>query len=232
MGSTRLPGKVMMDLAGEPMLARVVNRTRRARSISKLVVATTTQSSDDAIENLCRSQGWFCFRGSTDDVLDRYYQAALAHDAAVVVRITSDCPLMDPTVVDRVVEEFQGRQPGVDYASNAFPTRSYPRGLDTEVMSFDALRRAWVDDKDAATREHVTPYIQRHPDRFRVHGITCEADHSDLRWTVDTPEDLRFARCVYDHFGDDRFSWVEVINVLEQHPEWSRINQHIRQKTV
>jgi spore coat polysaccharide biosynthesis protein SpsF len=209
-----------------------VNLTRRAESLNELVIATTTETSDDAIEDFCGSRGWFCSRGSRDDVLDRYRQAAQAYNADVIVRITSDCPLIDPTVVDRVVMEFLGRQPGIDYASNVFPTRTYPRGLDTEVMSFDALKRAWTEDRDSATREHVTPYIQRHPDRFRIHSVACETDHSNLRWTVDTPEDFRFAGCVYDHFGNDQFTWCEVLSVLEQHPEWSSINRHVRQKTV
>ena len=232
MGSTRLPGKVMMDLAGEPVLARVVDRTRRARSLGETVVATTTDSSDDVIQKFCDRHGYPCFRGSGEDVLDRYYQAAQTYNADVIVRITSDCPLIDPTVVDRVVGEFLARQSVVDYASNAFPTRTFPRGLDTEVMSFDALKRAWTEDKDPVTREHVTPFIQRHPDRFRVHGVASETDYSDLRWTVDTPEDLQFVRCVYDHFGNDQFTWREVLSVLEQHSEWSSINQHVRQKVV
>jgi spore coat polysaccharide biosynthesis protein SpsF len=232
MGSTRLPGKVLLDLAGEPMLVRDVNRVRRATLLHEVVVATTMESEDDAIVSLCASRGWSCSRGSQDDVLDRYYQTAVAYDADVVVRITSDCPLIDPDVVDLVVREFLKRQPGIDYASNVLPHRTYPRGLDTEVMRFDALERAWREDTNPALREHVTPYIYRNEGRFRMHGVTSSVDHSAMRWTVDTPEDLGLVRHIYDHFGHDRFSWLEVLAVVQRHPEWLDINRHVKQKEV
>jgi spore coat polysaccharide biosynthesis protein SpsF len=232
MGSTRLPGKVLLDLAGQPMLARVVNRSRRATILQDVVVATTTKPADEAIAELCAVHGWPCFRGSEEDVLDRYYRAAVAHQADVVVRITSDCPLIEPEVVDWVVREFLERQPEVDYACNELPRRTFPRGLDTEVMRFDVLERAWREDLNPAWREHVTPYIRRNPGLFRIHGVMNEVDYSHMRWTVDTPEDLAFVRCIYDHFGHDRFSWREVLAVLEQHPEWLEINRHVPQKVI
>ena len=232
MGSTRLPGKVLMELAGEPMLARCVNRTRRAQTLNEVVVATTVKPADDAIVRLCDEHNWPCFRGSEEDVLDRYYHAAIAHRADVVVRITSDCPLIEPEIVDRVVREFLDLQPEADYACNVLPRRTFPRGLDTEVMRFDVLERAWREDDNPAWREHVTLYIQCNPDLFRIHGITNEVDYSHMRWTVDIPEDLAFVRCIYDHFGHDRFSWREVLAVLEQHPEWLKINRHVQQKVA
>jgi spore coat polysaccharide biosynthesis protein SpsF len=232
MGSTRLPGKVMLELSGEPMLARGVERVARAWTLSGVVVATTDQPGDEAIVELCAERGWSCFRGSEEDVLDRYYRAALAHQADVVVRITSDCPLIEPEVVDQVVQEFLDGQPEVDYASNIYPQRTFPRGLDAEVMRFDVLERAWRADDNPAWREHVTQYVQRNPDLFHIRGVTDKVDHSHIRWTVDTPEDLAFVRCIYDHFGHDRFSWREVLAVLEQHPEWLEINQHVQQKVV
>lgn len=232
MGSTRLPGKVLKDLADEPMLARVVNRTRRAQTLDEVVVATTVQRADEAIVHLCAERGWPCFRGSEEDVLDRYYRAAVAHQADVVVRITSDCPLIEPEIVDRVVHEFLERQPEVDYACNTLPRRTFPRGLDTEVMRFDVLEQAWREDDNPAWREHVTPYIQRHPDLFHIHGIVNEVDYSHMRWTVDTPQDLAFVRRIYDHFGHDRFSWREVLAALDQHPEWLEINRHVQQKVI
>ena len=232
-GSTRLPGKVLLDLAGEPMLARVVNRTRRAQTLDEVVVATTVQPADEAIVRLCAERDWPCFRGSEEDVLDRYYQAAVAHQADVVVRITSDCPLIEPEIVDRVVREFLERQPEVDYACNALPRRTFPRGLDTEVMRFDVLEHAWREDNNPAWREHVTPYIQRNPDLFCIHDVINEVDYSSyMRWTVDTSEDLAFVRRIYDHFGHDRFSWQEILAVLERHPEWLEINRHVQQKVV
>ncbi|RLC82174.1 MAG: acylneuraminate cytidylyltransferase [Chloroflexi bacterium] len=232
MGSTRLPGKVLKDLAGEPMLARVVDRTRRTQTLDEVVVATTVQPADEAIVRLCAERGWPCFRGSEEDVLDRYYQAAVAHQADVVVRITSDCPLIEPEVVDLVVGEFLARQPEVDYVSNTLPPRTFPRGLDTEVVSFEALERAWREDENPAWREHVTPYIYRNPERFDCHGVTNEVDYSGMRWTVDTPEDLELVRRSYEHFGHDRFSWREVLAVLKERPDWLEINRHVRQKAI
>jgi spore coat polysaccharide biosynthesis protein SpsF len=231
-GSTRLPGKVLMNLAGEPMLARCVNRVVRAVSVDDVVVATTIESSDDALEGLCRSRGWNFFRGSQDDVLDRYYRAAAMFGADTVVRITSDCPLIEPEIIDRVSAAYQSALPAVDYASNTLTHRTYPRGLDTEVFSFAALRTAWARDSNAGWREHVTPYIYRNPEQFRTLNVTCEIDWSGLRWTVDTIEDLEFVRRVYDKFGHDRFTWREVLDLLERQPELVGINSRVGQKAV
>lgn len=231
-GSQRLPGKVLMDLAGQPLLARNLNRVRQAQSIDEIVVATTTQTSDDVIADLCVDRGWSHFRGSEQDVLDRYYQAAVAYKADVVVRITSDCPLIDDEVVDRVVFEFMKDQPHIDYASNVLGRRTFPQGLDTEVMRFDALGRAWREATEAVQREHVTPYIYQNPDLFHLHQVLGECDFSGMRWTVDTAEDLDFVRRIYNHFGDRPFSWSDVLTVLAQFPQWQEINSHIRQKII
>jgi spore coat polysaccharide biosynthesis protein SpsF len=230
MGSTRLPNKVLMDLAGQPALARVVERARRAARLDAVVVATTTQPADDVIVQFCTEHGYTCFRGSEDDVLDRYYQAARQYGADVVVRITSDCPLIEPQVIDQALQEFFEHQ--TDYASNGMSAHTFPRGLDVEAMTFATLERAWHEDTNPAWREHVTPYIYRHPELFRLHSITNPVDLSHMRWTVDTPEDLAFVRCIYDHFGNDAFSWQDVLALLEQHPEWLEINRHIEQKQV
>ena len=200
--------------------------------LDEVVVATTVQPADEAIVGLCAKRGWPCFRGDEEDVLDRYYHAAITHQADVVVRITSDCPLIEAEIVDQVVGEFLERQPEVDYACNVLPRRSFPRGLDTEVMRFDVLERAWCEDLNPAWREHVTPYIQRNPYLFHIHGIMNEVDYSHMRWTVDTPEDMAFVRRIYSHFGHDRFSWREVLTVLEQHPEWLEINRRVEQKVI
>jgi len=154
MGSTRLPGKVLLDLAGEPVLARVVNRTQRATMLDEIVIATTTESRDEAIVELCSSRDWAYFRGSEDDVLDRYYQAAKKHHAEVVVRITSDCPLIEPEIIDLVIWKFL-EEDSLDYVSNILSPRTFPRGLDVETMTFEALKRAWQEDKNPAWREHV-----------------------------------------------------------------------------
>ena len=230
-GSTRLPGKVLEGLAGQPMLVRVVNRTSRAKTLDAVVVATTTQSVDDAIVHLCERQGWPYFRGGEEDVLDRYYQAASAFKADIIARITSDCPLIEPEIIDRVVNEFSVYCPEVDYMSNSL-VRTFPRGLDVEVVSLDALRKAWQEDENPAWREHVTPYIRRHPEKFRIRNVTNDTDYSYMRWTVDTIEDLTFIRQIYDHFQNDAFTWKEVLHLLDVHPEWLEINRHVQQKVV
>lgn len=229
MGSTRLPGKIMHDLAGAPVLVRCVERARRATTLDRVVVATTEEPADNAVVALCDERSYPCTRGSQDDVLDRYYRAAQHHNADIVVRITSDCPLIEPEIIDRVIQAFHTNP--CDYASNILPLRTYPRGLDLEVFSFDALSRAWHEDHNPAWREHVTPYLYRHPERFKLHAISNDADYSHMRWTVDTPEDLLFVQKIYAAFnGRDNFSWCDVLRVLEQHPEWLEINRHIQQK--
>ncbi len=231
MGSTRLPGKVMMDLLGEPVLVRDVNRLQRSQLLDKIVIATTDLPADDQIVSLCKERGWSYSRGDENDVLDRYYQTAQASNADVIVRITSDCPMIDPEVVDAVIRAFLNL-PRVDYVSNTLPPRTFPRGLDTEVMTFEALERAWKDDKDPNLREHVTPYIYRNPDKFQVQGVVNDRDLSLHRWTLDTPEDLAFIRAVYRHFENDHFSWVNVLEFLDEHPEIMNINREIRQKEM
>jgi spore coat polysaccharide biosynthesis protein SpsF len=232
LGSTRLPGKVLEDLAGEPMLVRVLQRLSRAETLSASLVATTTQRADVAIVELCLRRGWACFRGSEDDVLDRYYRAAREQNAEIVVRVTSDCPLIEPRVVDEVVRAFLEREGQVDYASTTWPRRTYPRGLDAEVISFAALERAWREDRNPAWREHVTPYVYRNPEKFRICSLESDVDYSQMRWTVDTAEDLELVRRIYGHFGHDRFDWREVLRLLEAHPDWLELNRHVQQKSV
>jgi len=232
MGSSRLPGKVLMPLAGEPMLVRDINRLKRAETLSEIVVATTDKPEDDIIVEQCIRSDWTWFRGSEQDVLDRYYKAAISNRAEVVVRVTSDCPLIEPTIVDEVVSFFLSNIHRLDYVSNRIPRPTFPRGLDTEALSFQALELAWKEDLNPAWREHVTPYLYMNPSTFRIAGISSDVDRSDMRWTVDTPEDINFVRKIYDHFGHDDFSWTEVLALLEQHPEWLEINRHVVQKSI
>lgn len=231
MGSERLPGKVLKDLAGEPMIARVVARARRAKSLDRVIVATTTDASDDAVSELCARRGWPLYRGSPSDLLDRYYQAAKLHSAATVVRITCDCPLIDPELIDRVVGFFRQDEPA-DYASSTLPPRSFPRGLELEVFSFAALERAWKEDRNPAWREHVTPYFYRHPELFKLKGLVDGQDRSALRLSVDTPEDFDLVRRIYEAFGHDRFSWREALALLDAHPDWLDLNRHVGQREV
>ncbi len=230
MGSTRLPGKVLKDLQGETVLARVVSRLRRSRLIAELLVATTDRPPDDAIVAECRKLSVPVSRGDQEDVLDRYFRAAQLAKAEIVVRITADCPLIDPEISDRTVAAFLAARP--DYASNVL-TRMYPRGLDTEVLSFDALARAWREARKPYEREHVTPYIYERPADFKLLSVLSDEDHSDHRWTVDTPEDLEFARAVYSRFERDAaFSWREVLALLEREPSLNKINRSVMQKVL
>ncbi len=230
MGSTRLPGKVMMDISGKTMLQRTYERVSKAKGIDTTVVATSTLGMDDRLERYCATNGWPCFRGSAEDVLDRYYLAAIEYEANAIVRITSDCPLIDPSVTDQVIHHFQ--QNDCDYASNGFPRRTFPRGLDTEVFSFRALEKSWHEDKDPATREHVTQYIQKNPQLFRLTGIMNPIDYSNLRWTVDEIRDLEFVRRVYSLMTKDFFSWTEVISLMQRSPELMEINKDVSQKVL
>jgi len=234
LGSTRLPGKVLADIAGEPMLAWVVKRARWAQSVSQVVVATTSSAEDDAIYEFCRQRGIPVFRGDCFDVLDRYYQAALLFGAETIVRLTSDCPVIDPQEIDHVVSEFV--RTGVDFAANRLPPpwkRTYPIGLDIEVCSFAALERAWREARQPFEREHVMPYLYDEPGRFKTLIIDHDPDCGAYRWTVDTPQDLEAVRRIFDYFkGDDGFSWLEVLELYRQHPELEDINRSINAKTL
>jgi spore coat polysaccharide biosynthesis protein SpsF len=230
MGSTRLPGKVLMDLGDETVLAHVVRRLRRATLIDEIVVATTNSTADRAIVRECQHLCARVFRGAENDVLDRYYQAAQCIGAEGIVRITSDCPLIDPEITDNTIRAFLERRP--DYASNALQ-RTYPRGLDTEVMTRDALECAWRQAQLSYQRAHVTPYIYENPDRFYVLPVKCDTDYSSHRWTLDTPEDLAFLRAVYDRAGnDDSVSWRDVLALLEREPELVELNRDVMQKAL
>jgi len=230
MGSTRLLGKVIMDIGGKTMLARVVERTQRAKLLDKILVATTFNSRDNPIVVECKRLDVSLSRGSEEDVLDRYYQAAKIHGAEAVVRVTSDCPFIDPDVIDKVVQAFLNQKP--DYASNTIH-RTYPRGLDIEVMTMDSLARAWREAAESHQRVHVTPYIYQNPDKFRIIAVNSGVDYSHHRWTVDTQEDLDFVRAVYTRFGNnDKFNWRDVLALLAQEPSLVDINRHIGQKTL
>ena len=251
MGSSRLPGKVLLDIAGQPMLARVVERTRQARKVDEVVVATTTDPSDDAVVALCQRRGYPYYRGSLYDVLDRYYQTAKTFGAEVIVRITADCPLIDPGVIDRTVQEFL--LAGVDFTANRLPPpwrRTYPIGLDTEVCTFAALERAWREADLPHHREHVMPYLyepatsnQQLPggslsSTFRVLVVNHDVDGDrkslgHLRWTVDTAEDLNLIRQIYAHFpGRDDFTWLDVLELVQHNPELGQINADVQHKTL
>jgi spore coat polysaccharide biosynthesis protein SpsF len=230
MGSTRLPGKVLMDLGGETVLARVVCRLRRASLVDSIVVATSTSEKDDAVVAECERLQALFFRGSEHDVLDRYYRCAETYAAAVVVRITADCPLIDPELVDLAIRAFFSNT--CDYASNGLvPT--YPRGLDVEVLTSAALGRAWREARNSYEREHVTSYLYEHPELFRLVSVKADADYSQYRWTLDTLEDLKLLRTIYASFGNrNDFGWYEVLQLMQVEPALSCLNAHVIQKAV
>ena len=226
MGSTRFPGKALADIAGHPMLWHVVTRARQSRFCAgRVLVATSMSPSDDAIEEFCQQEGVDCFRGSESDVLDRYYQAAATRSAKAVVRITADCPLLDPSVMDRVIDEFRAGE--WDYVSNTL-RYTYPDGLDIEVFSFDALKLAWKDAELASEREHVTPWIRNNV-RFRMRNVECETDLSPrkLRWTVDDPADIEFVRRIHGHLGNGgrTWGWKDILGAIDAVPELAALNQ-------
>jgi spore coat polysaccharide biosynthesis protein SpsF len=230
-GSTRLPRKVLADVAGQPMLVLIVKRVLPAQYVDRLVIATTQLPQDDPVEALAISLGVSCFRGAEEDCLDRFYQAAEQFGADIVVRLTGDNPLVDFGFVDWMVEQYLSANPPYDYIDSTL-SKTFPVGLSVEVFSFEVLATAWREDTNTQWREHVTPFIYHHPNRFRVLDLVSPQDYSHMRWTVDTSEDLAFVRRIYDHFGHDRFSWHEVLAVLDQHPEWLEINRHVQQKVV
>lgn len=197
MTSSRLPGKVMAPVLGEPMIGRQLERLGRSARIGRIVVATSTDVSDDPLAAYVERLGHPVFRGSLADVLDRFAGAmAMVAEADTVIRLTADCPLADPQVIDATIDHF--RAAGADYASNTPSVRTYPHGLDTEVMSREALDTAWREAAEPYEREHVTPFIYRRPERFKLAYLSQAPSRAHLRWTVDFPEDLDFVRRVYE----------------------------------
>jgi spore coat polysaccharide biosynthesis protein SpsF len=233
MGSSRLPGKVLKDICGYPMLHWVVNRAADAKFIDELIVATTIDVSDDPIVEWCMEHDIKCFRGDAFDVLDRYYQTARNYQADVIVRLTADCPLIDPVLVDEVITVFFNK--GVDFAANRLPPpykRTYPIGLDIEVASFFALEKAWSQAKLSYEREHVMPYLYSVEDRFAIFVLNAENNYGNYRWTVDTPEDLEFIRALFNKLNCRiNFSWREVLKTLEENPGLEKINANIAHKS-
>lgn len=228
MGSTRLPGKVLRDLDGASVLARCVERLAQARSLAGIVIATTIEPEDDAIVDEADRLDVDCFRGSPSDVLSRYHGAAYEAEADVIVRVTSDCPLIDPGVVDAVVAKLT---PDVDYASNTHDIRSFPRGLDCEAMHRDTLERMARMARSPAAREHVTVFVREQPALFRTAQLVSPTDDSDLRWTVDTDADLLLVRTLYERFGLATLRpYRELVDAVRADPTLLAINSDIPQK--
>lgn len=226
MGSTRLPGKVMEEIAGKPMLYHVINRAKHAKELDDIVIATTNLKEDSQILDFASELGVRSYAGSENDVLDRYYQAAIMSKADVIVRITADCPLADPNVIDKVVRYYLIND--FDYVGTSIiPT--YPDGIDVEVFSFTSLKKAWSEAKLSSEREHVTPYIWKNPNIFRIGNLKNDEDISYMRWSVDEQRDLEFVREVYKklYVKDTLFYMEDVVDLLMKNPELMDINKDI-----
>lgn len=231
MGSTRLPGKVLADIEGRTMLQRVIDRVRVSATVDDVVVATSTLPADDRLADAARGMGARVTRGSEQDVLDRYRFAAEESDASIVVRITADCPLIDPHVVDLVVRRFM-EEPAPDLCSNVV-RRTYPRGLDTEVLSADTLRRLAATARDAHHREHVTAYLYDHAGSMRLRSVEDAFDASEHRWVVDEPADLELVRQIYRRLASSSsWTWRDVLDLLAREPSLSSLNASVRQKPL
>jgi spore coat polysaccharide biosynthesis protein SpsF len=261
MGSSRLPGKVLLDIAGEPMLARVLSRARRARTVDLVAVATTIDPSDDPVAAWCAAHDTPVFRGDVFDVLDRFHAAAIQFQAEIIVRLTADCPVIDPVLIDEttklITEHWILNTEHLDFACNRLPppwTRTFPIGLDVEVCTFAALERAWKEASEKFQCEHVMPYLYEgvafsgepfplntehcslntgvSTHGFRIAQLHHHPDYGSLRWTVDTPEDLELMRRVYAHFGRDDFTWQDVLALQQRQPEMFAVNAAVVHKTA
>ncbi|MBT3323137.1 MAG: glycosyltransferase family protein [Anaerolineae bacterium] len=277
MSSSRLPGKVLLDINGKPMLAHVIERAERTKFVDEVVLATTTDPSDDPVAEFCVERGYNFTRGSLHDVLDRYYQAATTYDAEIVVRLTADCPVLDSDIVDQTINviasgakqspsanveittsqervprtsTLQGNGRNFDFVANRLPSpmgRTFPIGLDTEVCTFAALETAWQNATEKHQREHVMPYLYENttlntedrnlhtgisPRGFKIALLNHPLDYGKLRWTVDTPEDLKFIREIFARFDNDDFGWKDILVLLKKEPELAKINADVHHKTL
>lgn len=230
MGSTRFPEKVLNNILGKPMLWHLINRLKKSTLIERIIVATSTKEIDQAILKVAEQSGVEFFAGSEDDVLDRYYQAAKFFNADPIVRITADCPLIDPKVSDDVIQHYIENKERIDYVCNAAPP-TYPDGLDTEIFSFAALEKTWKEAKKKSEREHLAMYMHKNKQLFRIENITNNEDLSYMRWTVDEEKDFLFVTEIYKglYKGDNKIFYMDdIVDFLKVNPELMQINQGIK----
>jgi spore coat polysaccharide biosynthesis protein SpsF len=231
-GSTRLPGKIFKPLADKPMIWHVVDRLSYTKMLDKIVIATTTLFEDNQVEQFCNINNISFYKGSSNDVLSRYYQTAKNYNAEIVIRVTSDCPVIDPVIIDAMLKQFI-QEDHIDYLSNTLE-RTFPRGLDAEIFTFAALEKTFNEAKLDYEHEHVTPYIYNNPELFTIKNYANETDLSSYRWTVDTSEDFRFIEEIYNSLykKDKIFLCKDILQLIEKHPELTKINQDIKQKKL
>lgn len=233
MGSTRLPGKILKTVMNKTLLEYQLERVQQAVLIDEIVVATTEKNSDNAIVELCESLGINVYRGSENDVLSRYYETAIKFKADIVVRLTSDCPLIDPVIIDQVIQLHLNHKDTVDYTSNTL-ARSFPRGLDVEVLSFGALKEAYESASSGSQREHVTAYLYANPDKFQLANLKSMENLANHRWTVDTAEDFELIKRIIEATSPNTSEILmqDVVDLLNENPSWLAINAHIEQKKL
>lgn len=230
-GSTRFPRKIFAEIDGIPLLWHVVNRLKDAETIDGIIVATTVNPEDDETEGWCRENGVRCFRGSSGDVLNRYYSASRAYPSEVIVRITADDPFKEPAVIDRVVRKVKDE--GADLATNNFPP-SFPEGLDCEAFTFAVLEKMEREAKDNFEREHVTQYVYRRPEQFRIANVSSGRPLSAYRWTIDNKEDYEMVKAIYAHREKRNgiLKMDEILDILEKYPEIAKINAQVKRSAM
>jgi spore coat polysaccharide biosynthesis protein SpsF len=224
-GSSRLPNKVLELIENQAMISHVINRVKKIKNIDQIILITTTQSEDKQLLNIAKEHDIQYFQGSVDDVLDRHFQCAVIFNADPIIRITSDCPLIDPEVSSKILEYYL--QNNYDYVSNTI-TPTYPDGLDTEIFSFKALSKAHIESNLPSEREHVTTYFTKNPKKFRIKNFPNTVDLSKFRWTVDRTQDLDFVRRIYNYMAPKTiFSMNDVLDIIKKYHELSKINDQI-----
>ena len=232
MTSTRLPGKVMKIVCGKPLLEHFINRLKRVKSADQIVIATTINDIDNQIVDLCKKLDISYYRGSEEDVLGRYYEAAVEYGGDIIIRITSDCPVIDPEVVDYLINFYTNNIEKYDYVSNTLK-RTYPQGMDSEIISFDTLKEAHFNAYDPFDREHVTPFIKSSSSRYSLKNIEYKTNLSHYRLTVDTSEDLELIKRIFKelYFRNPEFKMEDILTVLKANSEWQSINSHVINKS-
>lgn len=237
MTSTRLPGKVLMELQHKTMLEHIVNRLRLSHYINDIIIATTNNKEDEPIVKLAKKNNFKYYQGSEENVLERYYYAAQKYGSEIIIRITSDCPLVDYEIVDKMLVIFMEKynENNVDFLSNTDVVEAtFPRGLDVEIFTFKALKKAFLEAEKDYQKEHVTPYIYENPDKFKLNGYINEFNYSVYRLTVDTIEDFNLVKFIYDkcYVENKYFNLKDVIKLLKCYPEIININKHVKQKEL
>ncbi len=233
MGSTRLPGKVLKKVMNKTLLEYLLERLQRVERSNEVCVATTVEPQDQPILDICSQMSIRSFRGSENDVLERYFLAAQEMQADIIVRVTADCPVIDPVEIDKLIEYYLENSDRYDYISSSLK-RSYPLGMEAEIFSFEVLKKAHENAKSKFEREHVTPYLHRQPDLFCLKNFSYKENQKEHRWTVDTPEDFEVITKIIESLYPVKpeFSIEDILNLFQENPQWKKINSYVVQNAV